>query len=205
MKGILLVLSIGIGLLSACSSEDPMIEINQLVADKKTGQAKEKYKELVDQADNPNVWREYVKFLFEHNQFHDFKREAREYLAKNAQDLEIRNLQFDFYAKLATDAEKSGSYGTAMEYIHNKLLNENYKEYRKWESKQVAIFSKWFNEVKEKGEESQMDEVISKMIVFGFGNLAREKDEERYVRIMARTEGKDAHAGEEAAKPEGQE
>ncbi len=201
MKGILLVLSIGIGLLFACGSKDPMVEINQLINAKKTGQAKEKYKELVEQENNPNVWREYVKFLFEHNQFHDFKREAREYLAKNAQDLEIRNLQFDFYAKLATDAEKSGQYGTAMEYIHNKLLDENYKEYRKWESKQVAIFSKWFNEAKGKEDQAEMEEVVVSMIEFGFKNLAREKAPELHKKVMDRMEGK--NLPEVEAEPKG--
>ena len=156
-----------------CSKPDPMIEINQLVEEGKTSQAKAKYKALVDKENNPNVERNYLRFLFDHKQYIDFKKESAKFLHRYPTDAEVKNLQFNYYAILATNAEQQKDFESAMDYIVTKLLSPDYADFRQWESRQSSILKKWYNHAKEKSDINEQTEVLIKMKNLGFENLAR--------------------------------
>lgn len=175
MRWIALCCAISLSLIS-CSTVDPMDEINQLAASGKIVPAKKQFKELVEAEDNPNLEREYIKFLYEHKQYLDFKNASSSYLSRQPQDTEIQNLNFDFYAKLATDAERAGNYEDALFYIVNKLLKEEYKDFRQWESKTTVVLKKWFNEAEAKEDEPAMIEIMTQMQSLGYENMAKSLD-----------------------------
>ncbi|MDJ0836662.1 MAG: hypothetical protein QNK37_09100 [Acidobacteriota bacterium] len=177
-----------------------MDEINQMIADGNKVQAKQKFKELVEKEDNPNIERKYIKFLYEQAQYHDFRLSVSDYLRRNPEDGEIKELQFDFYAKLASDAERVGNYEDALDYIVAKLLDEDYKDFRKWEGKQASIFKKWYNEAKEKGDKATMKDAVLKMYNMELKNLAQSLDPELFdevTRMLEQPEEAKAPAAEE--------
>ena len=177
--------------LFACATADPMDEINKMIAEGKTVQAKQLFQELVAKEANPNVERQFIKFLFEQAQYHDFRREVSDYLGRFPEDGEIKELQFDFYAKLASDAERGGNYEDALDYIVTKLLDQEYQDFRKWESKQATVLKKWYNESKEKEDLASMKDAVMKMHNLGFENLATSLDVElsqEVLKMLEKTE-----------------
>ena len=160
-------------LLIGCPGPDPMIEINKHIEAGDIRQAKTKYKAYVQEADNPNIERKYISFLFEQKQYHDFKREVIGYLQRFPQDKEIQSLEFQYYAKLATDAERQKNYELALDYIVNKLLSPDFADYRKWESRQTTIFKKWFERARDENNANTQRVIIVRMSALGFDSLAQ--------------------------------
>ncbi len=185
MRMSLLLPTVLLMLLVACSSKDPLEEVNALVASGDIVAAKKKYQELVEAENNPNIEREYIKFLYEQKQYQDFKRNVGDYLARYPEDLEIMELNFDYFAMLATDAERQGDYEAALDYIVTKLLSSDYKDFRKWETKQSTVLKKWYTEAEENEDPLAMREALIKMRNLGFENLARSLAPEIYNEIEA--------------------
>jgi len=172
-----------------CSSGDPLEEIQTLVDDGDIVGAKKMYADIVEAEDNPNIEREYIKFLYDHKQYHDFRRQSTAYLDLYPQDLEIKELHFDYYAMLATNAERQGDYEDALDYIVTRLLSSEYKDFRKWETKQSTVLKKWFTEAEEEGNQLRMREALIKMRNLGFDNLARSLAPDLYREIEEQAEG----------------
>lgn len=164
----------------SCSSGDPMEEIDTLISQKKYTEAKEKFQKVVDNGAGPAVERRYIEFLYERNLYRDFDKQIKHYLDAYPNDKEVRNLQFEYYAKLASAAEQQGNYQDAMFYIVAHLLSPDYRDYRKWENRQSTILRKWFESAAEKGNEADKKKAITQMINLSFGNLAKTLDIDLY-------------------------
>lgn len=180
MKLTSMLIGLLIALLLACSREDSMKEVNALIEAGKIPQAKMKYKEVVEESGNQRVAQQYIRFLYEHEQFLDFRREAFDYLRKYSDDMEIRLLQFKYYARLASDAEKQGNYALALDYIVTRLLSPDFPDFKKWENRQTTVLSKWYNSAKEKQNLNMQKEVLVQMRNLGFENLAKSVAPELY-------------------------
>ena len=166
-----------------CSSGDPMKEINALVEAGDIPQAKSKFKQLIAENKVPGIHRQYIQFLFDQKQFLDFRREASDYLNKEPDDQEIKLLQFDYYARLATDAERQENYRQALDYIVSWLLSPDYPQYRKWESRQTTVLKKWYEQAEAKQDPILQKEVLVTMRNLGFDNLALSVAPELYKTI----------------------
>lgn len=171
--------------LAACSQRDYQSEIDAAISQDNVRQAKELYKAWVEAEDNPNIEREYIRFLFENKQYRDFDRVVSTYLRTYPEDTEIKNLRFDYYAKLAGDAEEQGYYGDAIHYIVNYLLSPDFRDYRRWEDRQVTILKKWYEEEEKKKDQAAMRKVIQNTINLGFENLAKSMNMEIYQEIAS--------------------
>lgn len=168
-------------ILTGCQSDDPVAEIDQLIADKNYSQANQKYKELVDSGKaDPAIQRRYIEFLYERKLFRDFAKRIKNYLAAFPNDTEVRNMQFEYYAKLANAAEQQGNYQDAMFYIVTHLLSPDYTDYRKWEARQTTVLRKWYQTAAEKNNEADKKKAITQMINLSFENLARTMDPDLY-------------------------
>ena len=185
MKTIGMVTAILVFLFAACQQSDPVQEINDLVAQNKLRDAKIKYRELVEQTDNPNVWRDYIHFLYENKQYVDFDRECASYLRKYPDDVETMNLNFEYYAKLAGEAERQKDFESAMFYIVTHLLSPDFKDYRKWESRQATVLRKWFQDARDKNDITEQKKVLSEMINLKFENLAKSLAPDLYAEIAS--------------------
>ena len=170
-------------LMFACSSSDPKLEIDKLVKENKIAEAKFKYQALVEKADNPNIERQFINFLFEHNQFYDFKKVSEGFLRRFPGDEEVKQLMFSYYSRLASDAERQELYEEAMDYIVSHLLSPDFPEFRKWESRQTTIFKKWYTLMEEKGDLNGQKKVLSQMKSLGFDNLAKDLAPQLYDEI----------------------
>ena len=170
-------------LMVGCSSVDPTIEIKQLAASGDVMNAKLKFKALVEKEKDPNLERQYIQFLFEHKQYSDFNRQARTFLAEYPEDKDVKNLKFEFFAKLATDAERSKNYSDANYYIVTELTNPEYAGSSRWEKRQTEILRKWYEQAKEEKDEPKQKKVLSEMKNLGFENLARNLDPEVFKTI----------------------
>ena len=175
-------------LLGACSKPDPMQEIDALVAENKIVPAKKKFKELVESESNPDLERQYIRFLWDHRQYRDFIKYAETHLRQYPDDSEIKHLEFEYYAKLAMDAERQEDFATALGYIVSKLLSPDYQNYRKWESRQTTVFKKWFNKAKESDDIVMQKKVLVQMKYLGFDNLAQSLAPDLYNDLEAVTE-----------------
>jgi hypothetical protein len=162
-----------LALLLACGGEDQRKNIDNLVAQGDVVGAKNTFKELVETSDDPNLTRDYIQFLFEHRQYQDFRRSAREYLAKYPEDKQVKGLMFDYYAMLASNAERQKDFETALDYVVRELLNPDYVDYGKWEKRQTTILTRWFEHAKDKGDDNELRKVLVRMENLGFENLAR--------------------------------
>lgn len=69
MKKTLLGLLAGIALFIGCGSENKLAKINELQAAGNLRDAAKVYKEWVDSSKNPNIERDYIKFLFDNKLF----------------------------------------------------------------------------------------------------------------------------------------
>lgn len=167
-------------LVLGCSQRDYQSEIKAAISQDNIREAKDLYKEWVDAEDNPNIEREYIRFLFENKQYRDFDRAISDYLATYPEDSEIKNLRFDYYAKLATDAEEQGYYGDALHYIVNFLLSPDFRDYRRWEDRQTAVLKKWYEEEAKKKNEDGIRKVLVNMMNLGFENMAKSLNPEVY-------------------------
>lgn len=168
----------------SCGKEDKLAKINELIAAGETREATQIYKAWAEESKNPNIQREYIRFLFDNKQYHDFVKEVRPYLSEHREDTAIRDLQFEYYALLARDAERVGNYETALDYIVTYLLSPDFAEYRKWESRQTTILRKWFQEAVDEGDETEQKNVVSKMLVLNFENLAETLAPEIYALLV---------------------
>lgn len=170
-----------------CKSGDPVKEIDQLIAQKKYIQAKEKFQELVDNGAGPVVERRYIEFLYERKLYRDFSKQIKHYLDEYPNDKEVRSLQFDYYARLAQDAERMGNYQDAMFYIVTHLLSPDYREYRKWESHQTTVLRKWYEDAAAKNDEGDKKKAITQMINLSFENLARTLDPDLFQSLSSQS------------------
>jgi hypothetical protein len=148
-------------------------------------EAKKLYKEWVEAENNPNIEREYIRFLFENKQYRDFDRAVTSYLQSYPEDSEIKNIRFDYYAKLAADAEEQGYYGDALHYIVNFLLSPDFRDYRRWESRQVTVLKKWYEDQEAKKDEAGMRKVLNNMVNLGFENMAKSLNPQIYEEISS--------------------
>ena len=170
-----------------CKSGDPLKEIDQLIAQKNYNKAKDKFQELVDNGAGPVVERRYIEFLYERLLFQDFAKQIKHYLDEYPNDKEVRNLQFDYYARLAQDAERTGNYPDAMFYIVTHLLSPDYRDYRKWESRQTTVLQKWYEDAAAKNDEADKKKAITQMINLSFENLARTLDPDLYMSLSSQS------------------
>jgi len=193
VKKTLLGLLAGIALFIGCGSENKLAKINELQAAGNLRDAAKVYKEWVDSSKNPNIERDYIKFLFDNKLFLDFSKEVRSYLERFPQDTDVKELQFEYYARLARDAERTNNYEAALDYIAANLLDQNYSEYRKWESRQTTILRKWYQEAADKGDISEQKSIVTKMISRGFDNLASSIAPEIYQEMQQQVQ--DAQSG----------
>ena len=184
MRALLLVISILF--LAACGGKDPMAEVNALIAEGKVPQANVVFKEMVEREQDPNLERKYVQFCFEHKQYRDFARAVSDYIARYPEDVELKNLQFEYYAILAQNAERTKDYAMALEYIVQKLLNVDYADHTKWEARQTTILTKWYQHEKEKDNDTGMRKALATMRNLGFGNLGKDLDPERYADLESK-------------------
>lgn len=163
-------------LVLACNKSDPMQEVNALVNQGKIAQAKIKFEELVEREQDPNLERKFIQFCFEHQQYQDFARVSLDYLNRFPTDVEIKNLQFEYYALLAKNAEQRKEYALAIDYIVKKLLNVDYVDHSKWEKRMTSILTKWYQAEKEKGNVNGQREALLRMRDLKFENLANDLD-----------------------------
>ena len=177
--------------LLGCQSDDPVAEIDQLIAEKNYSQANLKYKELVDSGADPAIQRRYIEFLYERQLFRDFAKRIKQYLKSYPNDTEVRNLQFEYYAKLANGAEQQGNYQDAMFYIVTYLLSPDYTDYRKWETRQTTVLRKWYKAAADKNDESDKKKAITQMINLSFENLARTMDPDLYLALSSQAAEKE--------------
>ncbi len=184
LKNVFCVMMAGLMLLG-CGDGDRLAEINKLQAAGEVREAIQVYREWVESSKNPNVEREYLKFLFENKQYLDFSKDVRSYVARFPQDGEIMELQFEYYARLARDAERTEQYETAIDYIVSYLLSPDYSDYRKWESRQTTILRKWLQEAIDEGDVTEQKNVVAKMMVMNFGNLAESVAPEIYQELAS--------------------
>ncbi len=187
MKISYLLTSLLIALLLACSGSDSMEEINALIDAGKIPQAKMKYKEMVEDSGQQSLYRQYIHFLHDQNQYLDFRREVSAYLREYPDDKELRLLQFQHYAQLATDAERQGNYALALDYIVTRLLSTDFPDYKQWENRQTTVLSKWFEAAKEKEDLNMQKEVLIQMRNLGFENLAKSVAPELYQSIEGKS------------------
>lgn len=166
-----------------------MQEIDKLIAQGEIAAAKQKFRDYSAAEDNPNIERAYIQFLYEHDQYIDFKNSVVTYLNKYPEDTEIKQLEFEYYAKLAADAERIGDYGTAIDYIVKKLLVPEFRDNKRWESRQTTIFRKWYEETKAKGDRVEQERIMTLMRNLGFENLARTIDPEVYDELQQKASG----------------
>ncbi len=183
-------------LFSACSGQDPKQEIEALIAQKKIVEAKKKYEEELEKNPNTSLEREFIQFLFDNNHYRDFKMRADQFMIRFPQDGEVKLLVFKYYDKLARDAERSGKYATTMQYIVTHLLDPEYPDHRKWESRQTTIFKKWFEVALEEKDANMQKDVLNQMMVLGFDNLAKDLDPDLYEVL------KESDTSKEPPKPE---
>ena len=170
-------------LLVGCSQRDYSAEIKQLVDDNKIRNAKVLYKEWVEKERNPNIEREYIQFLFDHKQYRDFDNTAKDYLSRYPQDSEVKNLRFDYYALLAGASEREGRYGDALFYITQHLLSPDYRDYRRWESRQGTVLKKWYEYAEKDDDPAERRKVLVQMRNLGFDNLAKSLNPELYAEL----------------------
>ena len=201
MRNLFALICLGLFLIG-CTGNDPQQEIADLVAANKIVEAKTKYEELVESKDNPVVERQFINFLYEHRHYRDFLTRAEGFLRRYPEDSEIQTMIYDYYGMLATDAEKRGDYADAMSYIVAKLLSPEYRDYRKWESRQTSLFNKWYEAAKSKNDVNMQRDVLTQMIVLGFENMAQNLDPELFSTI--KEESEKASEGEAAASEETQ-
>jgi len=168
-----------------CNGGDPQEEIDQLIAQGDYIQAKEKFQELVDGGAGPAVERRYIEFLYERQLFRDFAKQIKHYLDEYPNDKEVRNLEFEYYARLAQDAERMGNYQDAMFYIVTHLLSPDYRDYRKWESRQTTVLRKWYEDAAANNDEANKKKAITQMINLSFENLARTLDPDLYMALSS--------------------
>lgn len=188
MKISSMIVSLLVVMLVACGGADPMVEINKLVEKGQVPKAKVLYQEWVDREQDPNLERKFIKFCFEHEQYGDFRRQSQSYLSRYPDDKEVKNMTFEYYAKLARDAERQKLYGTALEYIVTHLLDPDYAESSRWEKRQSEILRKWYEQQEDKDGQKK---ILNHMRNHGFENLAKTIDPELYSELDA-----------EAGKPE---
>lgn len=167
-------------LLVACSQRDYESEIKAAISEDNIREAKTLYREWVDAEKNPNIEREYIRFLFENKQYRDFDRAISSYLQTYPEDSEIKNLRFEYYAKLAADSEEQGYYGDAIHYIVNYLLSPDFRDYRRWEGRQVIILKKWYEKAEGEKDDAEMRKIVSNTVNLGFDNLAKTMNPEIY-------------------------
>lgn len=191
-------------LLLSCGGTKDLERIDQLVAAGKTLEAKNLYDEYLKKNPNPNVERAYIRFLFDNRMYVDFNVVAKAFLARFPQDTDTKNLFFEYYGKLARDAERLGQYETASRLITEHLLSPDYSEWRKWESRQTTILKKWYEETSARGEEADMRKVLVQIRALGFENLARSLAPELNARIDAEAEVRKEEA-EARTEQEGKE
>ena len=173
-------------LLLGCATEDPMKKVNALIAEGKVAQAKVEFQKVVDAEQDSNLERKFVIFCFEHKQYRDFTRLVQSYLSRYPDDTELKNLQYEYYAILARDAEKQKNYSLALEYIVQKLLNAEFADSAKWEARQTSILTKWYDAQKEANDEEGMMSALTSMRNLGFVNLAKDLDSERFTSLEQR-------------------
>lgn len=184
LRGFGLLIAIGLAtILAGCNNADPMAEINQMVADGKVAQAKLKYAELADQSGDKTTRRNYIRFLFEHKQYHDFRNEVKVYLAANPDDKEMKDLEYKHYAKLATDAERAHEYRVAMDYIMSRLLQPDNPDFLKWESRQTTVLKKWYNYGEEIDDVNIQRQAMVEMKNLGFDNLGESLNPDMYAEL----------------------
>ena len=195
MRNLFALICMGL-LLFGCSGTDPQQEIADLIAANKIVEAKTKYEALVESSDNPVIERQFINFLYEHRHYRDFLTRAEGFMKRYPDDTEIKTMIFDYYGMLATDAEKRGDYADAMAYIVSKLLSPDYRDYRKWESKQTSLFNKWYESAKAKGDTNAQRDVLTRMIALGFENMAQSLDPELYESLKEEGDKVSAESGE---------
>jgi len=170
IRSIILVLA----LLCSCSSEDPMTKVNKLINEGRIAEAKKIFKNYSDTSSDPLIKQAYIQFLYERKQYHDFRREAVTHLQAYPEDKTVKDLEFNYYAKLATDAERQQQFEMALDYIVAKLLSPDFQDYRKWERQQTVILKDWFDwAAKQENPEQKKKEVLTKMKSLGFDNLGQ--------------------------------
>jgi hypothetical protein len=185
-------------LLLACGSGKELEKIEQLVAAGKALEAKKLYEEYLNNNTNPNIERAYIRFLFDNKMYVDFNAVGKAFLARFPQDTDTKNLFFEYYGKLARDAERQGQYETASRLITAHLLSPDYSEWRKWESRQTTILKKWYEETAVGGQEADMRKVLVQIRALGFENLASSLAPELNARIDAEAEARKEEAKTEA-------
>lgn len=163
-----------------------MLEINQLVEKGQIPKAKLKYQELVEREQDPNLERKFIKFCYEHEQYHDFRRQSQSYLSRYPDDKEVKNMQFEYYAKLTRDAERQKLYGTALDYIVTKLLDPDYSESGRWEKRQSEILQKWYEQAE---DDEKRKKILNHMKNHGFENLAKTVNPELYATLEGDAKG----------------
>lgn len=163
-----------------CTREDPMKRIDQLVEQGDVPEAKKAFKAYVERSENPNVERLYIEFLFKHKMYHDFRQEAPAFLERFPEDKAIQHLQFEYYALMASDAERLGRYEEALDFIVTHLLDPDYIDHPKWESRQTALLRKWYQEAEDQGNRSLQLKVLAQMKSLGLDNLGRSLAPELY-------------------------
>lgn len=183
MKSLFACLSIL--LLLACGGEDKMVKVRELTAAGKLGDAKRLYQEHVEAEANPNIERDYIRWLYEHKQYQDFRNAIRSFLARYPNDTEVKQLRYDYYATYVSEQERAKNYGEAYEKLVKHLLDTDFQDYKKWEARQTSILRKWYQTAEEKEDESEMRMVILNMVNHGFDNLAESMNEEMYKQVKA--------------------
>ena len=174
-----------------------MQEINELVAAGKIFDAKKKFEAYADSSGSQLVERDYIQFLYDNRIYQDFKRRVDAYLTRYTDDSEFKQLRFDYYGKLASDAERREDYGMAMEYIVKQLLSPDNREQRKWETRQTTLYRKWYQQAMTKDDESLRKSLLNQMMDFGFQNLARDLDEELFRTLEETARAADQDGGEQ--------
>lgn len=177
IKGLLIAVTL---VMFGCQSDDPIAEIDQLIAEQKYSEANKKYKEVVDAGADAATQRRYIEFLYERKLYRDFDKRIKQYLNAFPNDTEVRNFQFEYYAKLANAAEQQGNYQDAMFYIVTYLLSPDFTDYRKWEGRQTTVLRKWYQSAAEKNNEADKKKAITQMINLSFENLAKTMDPDLY-------------------------
>ncbi|MCB1052745.1 MAG: hypothetical protein KDC71_19240 [Acidobacteria bacterium] len=172
-------------LLFNCGGGGEIDKAKALAAEGKVIDAKNLYEAHLAKDPNPNVEREFIQFLFDNKFYVDFNTRAKNFLARFPQDTVTKNLMFEYYSRLAKDAERLGNYQTAMELIAAHLLSPDYSEWRKWESRQPTILKKWYEAAAEKGVESDMKKVLVQIRALGYDNLAQTLNAELFAQIEA--------------------
>lgn len=180
LRTILSLSLLALGFLWSCSNGDQMKKIKELESAGEIQESKKLFKEYADRSGNPNVEREFIMFLYRHEQFYDFRNAVTPYLQRHADDTEIRNLRFDYFARLARDADRVGNYEDAIKYISEHLLKPEYLDAEKWESKQTVILRKWYQAEAESGDAARQTYVLKKIKELGLDNLGRSLAPERY-------------------------